>query len=116
MHRTTYKPTSTRLSIGFMDINITDVTMINTITSITNMSKNYYYTIRQDEITKSNLVVVKWFKKLSLTPLKTKSIDIAMISVKNHLLKFIPKKSSNTLTLSGMGMRKKPPTHIGVSP
>ena len=53
-----------------MDINIIDDTIINAITSITNMSKNYYFTIRQDRITKSNLIVVKWFKTITLTPLK----------------------------------------------
>ena len=85
-YKPTYKPTSTRLSIGFMDKNITDDTIINAITSITNMSKNYYYTIRQDRITKSNLIIVKWFKKLILTPLTTASINITMISVIKHLL------------------------------
>ena len=59
---------------------------------MTNMTKIYYYTISQDTksniivITKSIMIIVKWFKKLKLTPLRTSSIDIAMISVIKHLL------------------------------
>ena len=35
-----------------------------------NMTKSYYYTIREDRISESNMIVVKCFKKLILTPLK----------------------------------------------
>ena len=59
---------------------------------MTAMTKSYYYTIRQDTksnmivITKSIMIIVKWFKKLKLTPLRTSSIDIAVMSVIKYLL------------------------------
>ena len=104
MVKITYKTTSTRLSIGFMDISITDDGIINAIISITSMTQNDYFTISQDRITKGNLIIVKWFKKLTLTLLKTISIDIAMISLINHLLKTIPKHFQTFEPYIGWGL------------
>ena len=39
-------------------------------TSMTNMTKSDYYTIRLYRISKSNMIIVKWFKEIILAPLK----------------------------------------------
>ena len=39
-------------------------------TSMTNMTKSDYYTIRLYRISKSNMIIVKWFKEIILATLK----------------------------------------------